>query len=219
MKFPWRVPLLSLSLFSLFSFGRALKCDAETQYAWPNNAPSLCCKKCEPGERMEKRCTSPSAETRCKKCGQGYYSDSANTDQGCKQCYDCSMKYMAYVKNCTATSNSVCGCQQGYRCHSMPCVNCVPEHAATEATERSYLPPSQNESNNEVKVLLTLCVVCVCTSVLLICITFASRRHLAKWKTKGLTVFWFSKDTTEEDAQTPIQEECGESEKCDPSDC
>ncbi|KAL4616761.1 CD27 antigen [Arapaima gigas] len=214
MQFPWGVWLLSLSLFPASSLGH-VKCDVETQYAWPHVDPVRCCDRCKPGQRMDSRCTAERG-TQCRRCGPDYYSDTVNIDQSCKPCTDCSMGYMVYVKNCTASSNSVCSCMPGYRCESSPCVNCVPERAETGTGLINPFAPTPPPTAT---LLLSLCLLCVSMSMLLICITFASRRHLAKWKTKGLTVFWLSKDTAEEDAQTPIQEEGGKPEKCDAPDC
>ncbi|XP_060777964.1 tumor necrosis factor receptor superfamily member 8 isoform X3 [Neoarius graeffei] len=81
------------------------------------------CKKCEPGERMESRCTD-SCPTLCVQCPSDYYMDEPSYEMVCKRCTQCSKEHMVYKVSCSKSTDAVCDCESGYKCNGMPCTTC-----------------------------------------------------------------------------------------------
>nr|XP_023648474.1 tumor necrosis factor receptor superfamily member 5-like isoform X2 [Paramormyrops kingsleyae] len=112
--------LFLFTCFTVFFPNNSLQCDNQTQYEKKNT----CCNLCEPGHRVENSCEKEPPNTKCKKCSLGFYMDTYNKERECHPCFDCTMKYMMYITDCTSTNNSVCGCVSGYRCTNTACLNC-----------------------------------------------------------------------------------------------
>ncbi|XP_026782471.1 CD27 antigen isoform X1 [Pangasianodon hypophthalmus] len=83
-----------------------------------------CCKKCGPGERMDKRCTKD-FDTKCKQCTPDFFMDEFSTEMECKRCSQCTKEHMVYKVNCSHSTDAVCGCENGYECPSNSCTDCV----------------------------------------------------------------------------------------------
>lgn len=72
-----------------------------------------CCKECAPGEGMRNRC-SPSSETECIPCQDGYYNSKHNY-YPCTICTVCDTdRGSMEVKKCDKISDTVCVCMKGY---------------------------------------------------------------------------------------------------------
>ncbi|XP_078415329.1 tumor necrosis factor receptor superfamily member 1B-like [Cetorhinus maximus] len=85
-----------------------------------------CCSKCPPGKFMEEECTETS-DSICRPCLDRSYSKDWNIVYSCSRCDECSHEGMKYKQNCTATSNALCECIEGYVCKDEHCRRCVPK--------------------------------------------------------------------------------------------
>lgn len=75
----------------------------------------LCCHKCPEGYKLTKRCSS-GMSTQCAKCSEGTYQDKMNYFPNCFRCQECTKRsHAVMISPCTYQSNTVCGCQSGYR--------------------------------------------------------------------------------------------------------
>ncbi|XP_036440431.1 tumor necrosis factor receptor superfamily member 5 isoform X2 [Colossoma macropomum] len=133
-----------LLLTPFLSLAKPLFCDGDTEYEWPRTDPTMCCKKCPPGEYLTSRCTQE-RETQCEPCGDDYYTDTYNFQLTCFLCTDCTKENMKYNQTCTPTRNAVCDCKSGYICNSEQCGMCVEDPAArtqtTTITTTTIKPP------------------------------------------------------------------------------
>ncbi|XP_011612295.1 tumor necrosis factor receptor superfamily member 1B isoform X1 [Takifugu rubripes] len=88
---------------------------------------NLCCKKCQPGERLKEEC-SRNSETVCEPCPPGQYIESPNYSPNCFPCKKCKFsKGLQYIQNCSAQTMSKCGCRPNMFCQvgSKDCSSCV----------------------------------------------------------------------------------------------
>uniref|UniRef100_UPI0037E8C473 tumor necrosis factor receptor superfamily member 1B n=1 Tax=Semicossyphus pulcher TaxID=241346 RepID=UPI0037E8C473 len=77
---------------------------------------NLCCKKCPPGERLNRDC-SKTAERQCVPCPAGQYLEGINYSPNCRTCNRCkAYKGLQYAQNCSSTTRSECVCQPGMYC-------------------------------------------------------------------------------------------------------
>lgn len=211
--------LLSILLLSshVLPLVQSLKCDERTEYleTFENPVRSQCCKKCAPGQFMEKRCIPGSPNTVCDTCNDGYFTDDYNIMfHRCLQCTKCTKEHMKYEKNCTLTRDAVCTCVDGYRCNGSRCETCV--------EVKPPIPDANQATTDNVWISVSLCFACVCVCVLFTCFLLISRHA---WPCKRImstsTGHWFpqksnsgsSECTEEEEVPMPVQEVCGKTEK------
>uniref|UniRef100_UPI003F4A93E8 tumor necrosis factor receptor superfamily member 9a isoform 3 precursor n=1 Tax=Danio rerio TaxID=7955 RepID=UPI003F4A93E8 len=114
--------LYSLLIFSLV-LNLTVGVDVGCQNWTPSGKNYVCCTSCKPGNRLVKRCGYDPAEL-CKPCEPGTYI--TGTDFSCDICTQCiGIQFVA--KNCTSSSDTVCGCKPGFRCGDAKCSHCVTE--------------------------------------------------------------------------------------------
>ncbi|XP_070815968.1 uncharacterized protein miip isoform X2 [Chaetodon trifascialis] len=88
--------------------------NSSTEYL--SDVSNLCCKKCNPGQRLRQTCTE-TTETVCEQCPAGQYMEGRNYSPNCFSCNRCkSVKGLREVQNCSPTTRSKCGCQPGMYC-------------------------------------------------------------------------------------------------------
>ncbi|KAK1340617.1 hypothetical protein QTO34_019188 [Cnephaeus nilssonii] len=107
-----RAPPSALLLLGL-ALGSAAKltCTGDT---YPGG--SRCCRDCQPGFGMEKRCTRDQ-DSVCQECAPGYYNEAPNYEP-CKPCTRCNERSGSETKRaCTPTSDTVCSCRPGTQPH------------------------------------------------------------------------------------------------------
>ncbi|CAM4698294.1 unnamed protein product [Leuciscus chuanchicus] len=197
---------------------QSLTCDESTQY-FENNK---CCKKCEPGQHMEKRCGRGSPDTQCATCQTGYYLDVYNDILDCHQCTMCTKENMKYEKNCTPKRDAVCTCDEGYECspNSHKCEMCVEVQTYTTSPSSTFTRTAPHTQDN-VWISVSLCFACVCVCVLFTCFLLISRHarpcgwimsaSIGLWRSKKSSEF--SQCTKEDEVPMPVQEVCGKTEK------
>ncbi|XP_058921277.1 tumor necrosis factor receptor superfamily member 4 [Kogia breviceps] len=95
---------------------------------------SRCCKECQPGFGMERRCTQ-AQDTVCRPCERGFYNEAVNYE-ACKPCTQCNQRSGSEPRQrCTPTRDTVCGCRPGtqprdgygYK-RGVECAPCPPGH-------------------------------------------------------------------------------------------
>ncbi|XP_026162736.1 tumor necrosis factor receptor superfamily member 1B [Mastacembelus armatus] len=77
---------------------------------------NLCCKKCQPGQRLTQPCTE-TTDSVCKQCEPNQYMESWNYAPNCLSCKKCKPnKGLQYAKHCTSTTKAKCSCLPGMYC-------------------------------------------------------------------------------------------------------
>ncbi|XP_016087667.1 CD27 antigen-like isoform X1 [Sinocyclocheilus grahami] len=212
--------LLSVLLLSshVLPLVQSQQCNERTEYLKDNR----CCKKCKPGQLMTQKCGVGMTDTQCSPCGNGFFMDEYNVNNNwCKHCTTCTKEYMKNMKDCTATSDAVCTCEEGYRCSDSKCQTCEKIQTTTVTTSTpstKTIPPT----HDNVWISVSLCFACVCVCALLTCFLLISRHaRPCGWimsTSIGLcpsnkSIFGSSQCTEEEEVPMPVQEVCGKTEK------
>ncbi|XP_036602401.1 tumor necrosis factor receptor superfamily member 14-like [Trichosurus vulpecula] len=136
-----------LMIFSMFTmaqlipFKKALECMV-AEY----EVDGQCCPTCRAGYRVNETCTIMTGTT-CVACDPGTYTAHQSGLKECLQCKVCdSESGLVTRRECSSTSNTVCGCSPGYFCTGMKndcemCVRhqvCIPgQYVKSRGTERS----------------------------------------------------------------------------------
>ncbi|KAG7474389.1 hypothetical protein JOB18_007952 [Solea senegalensis] len=216
-----RLCYVAFSLLCSLPSIHSLQC-SETEYAWPVEEATFCCKKCEPGKYMDWR-QEASCEIKCDFCKEGLYRDSYNVDMNCNLCKSCKKTNMEYKSHCNATHNAVCRCKAGYKCRDQQCTQCLPIPTTTT------LPPSTTASTLQAPTTLVppkpirdqtvwflVITALLCTGIALVVV--AKIKPLLRWIRSRRGYFLTEKPVpvpscSEEDVVSkPVQEVCG---KCD----
>ncbi|KAI8517413.1 hypothetical protein Bbelb_059940 [Branchiostoma belcheri] len=79
----------------------------------PLSGSILFCDWCEPGFYMNRVCTEWSA-TECLRCPWGQYMDHFNREYECRRCSNCRHENERVKRECSATNNRICRCDDGY---------------------------------------------------------------------------------------------------------
>ncbi|KAF7660689.1 hypothetical protein LDENG_00277600 [Lucifuga dentata] len=116
----WVMGLCVLIQESLCSTGEMLRGCRQ----WTPSVANVCCDTCEPGNRRVRRC-GPDPKDLCTPCEPGTFT----VDPQQYRCFRCSQCIgdQVFVRECTSTSDTVCGCKKGLRCGNDQCSFCVQE--------------------------------------------------------------------------------------------
>lgn len=79
----------------------------------PSTGATLLCTKCAPGEHMVAHCT-PSTPTECAPCGENQFTELWNYLPRCLYCSNLCDDNQEVEKECSATSDTVCRCKNGF---------------------------------------------------------------------------------------------------------
>ncbi|XP_072464693.1 tumor necrosis factor receptor superfamily member 14-like [Notamacropus eugenii] len=137
-----------LTMFSMFMttqlipFQEALECTIG-EY----EVGGQCCPTCHPGYKVHETCSIMTG-TMCVPCDPGTYTAHQSGLKECLQCKVCDLESGLVTKReCSLTSNTVCGCSSGHFCSDMKgddCEMCVPylicapgQYVKSQGTERS----------------------------------------------------------------------------------
>ncbi|XP_062278894.1 tumor necrosis factor receptor superfamily member 11B-like [Scomber scombrus] len=74
---------------------------------------TLLCDKCPPGTHMTAHCTTTKS-TQCKQCRENHYTELWNYLPRCLYCNNLCLGNMEVEKECSAVSNRVCRCKEGF---------------------------------------------------------------------------------------------------------
>uniref|UniRef100_UPI0037E72787 tumor necrosis factor receptor superfamily member 9a n=1 Tax=Semicossyphus pulcher TaxID=241346 RepID=UPI0037E72787 len=108
----------------------------------------VCCDICHPGNRLVTKC-GPNPEKLCTPCEAGTFTTGPKNLR-CDRCRQC-VEAQVYVKQCTASSNTVCGCREGLICGGGDqCTFCVDKCGkGQEPDKRSCRPCPHGTFNNQ----------------------------------------------------------------------
>ncbi|XP_074153743.1 tumor necrosis factor receptor superfamily member 14-like [Sminthopsis crassicaudata] len=113
-----------------------------------------CCRPCHPGYRRVGPCNITRG-TRCVPCDPGTYTTHKHVLNKCLLCKVCNPELgLVTRRECSSTSNTVCGCSPGYFCTDMKdddCELCVPHRVCRPG---QYIEAKGTERNN------TMCEKC-----------------------------------------------------------
>ncbi|XP_040008490.1 tumor necrosis factor receptor superfamily member 9a [Xiphias gladius] len=115
---PWVMGLSLLMHCCLCSFGQTERGCMK----WTPQGENVCCETCYPGNRLVRNC-GPSPKELCTPCEVGTYTVNPK-DYSCSICTQC-VGAQVYVKRCTATRDTECGCKDGLTCGDGRCTFCV----------------------------------------------------------------------------------------------
>lgn len=88
----------------------------EDEYQPPDT--NHCCNKCLEGYKVVSHCSGEGMKSNCSPCEEGYYNKYASGSTSCIQCGTCLTNFdQVELQNCTATSDTVCGCPGGHYQH------------------------------------------------------------------------------------------------------
>ncbi|XP_073771554.1 tumor necrosis factor receptor superfamily member 9b isoform X1 [Danio rerio] len=85
------------------------------------NKVEVCCVSCKPGNRLVKKCGLDPKDL-CSPCEKDTFIANP-TERSCKRCSQC-IGLMRVKTNCTASSDTVCACKEGYQCSDHRCSFC-----------------------------------------------------------------------------------------------
>uniref|UniRef100_A0A3P8WWS5 Tumor necrosis factor receptor superfamily, member 1a n=1 Tax=Cynoglossus semilaevis TaxID=244447 RepID=A0A3P8WWS5_CYNSE len=75
----------------------------------------VCCNKCHPGFKLVETCNATGQRSNCVPCPQRQFMDKKNFFRYCRTCRRCKEIKKEYeISACTAESNTVCQCKDGY---------------------------------------------------------------------------------------------------------
>ncbi|XP_056278721.1 tumor necrosis factor receptor superfamily member 9a [Pseudoliparis swirei] len=89
---------------------------------WTQRGDNVCCEACYPGHHLALDC-GPRPKDLCIPCEPGTFSGKSKNYK-CTSCTQC-VGAQVYVKHCTATSDTQCGCKEGLTCGDRRCSFCV----------------------------------------------------------------------------------------------
>ncbi|XP_022058381.1 tumor necrosis factor receptor superfamily member 9a [Acanthochromis polyacanthus] len=87
----------------------------------PDGKEDVCCNECHPGNRIYTKCGKDPKEL-CTPCAPGKFI--LEFKDRCKPCTKC-VGVQVHLKDCTAASDTVCGCKEGFTCGNSECSFCV----------------------------------------------------------------------------------------------
>ncbi|CAJ1084708.1 tumor necrosis factor receptor superfamily member 9a [Xyrichtys novacula] len=115
---------------------------------WSPNGDDVCCEICRPGNRLVRKC-GPDPEKLCTPCEEDSFTNNP-LSMRCDTCRRC-LGSLVHVKDCTATSDTVCGCEKGLTCGNDPCTFCVKkcDRGQERADGSSCRPCPEGTFNNQ----------------------------------------------------------------------
>nr|XP_046251684.1 tumor necrosis factor receptor superfamily member 9a [Scatophagus argus] len=89
---------------------------------WKQNGENVCCEACYPGNRLVREC-GPNPKDLCTPCEPKTFTVQPKSFR-CFQCTQC-IGVQVVEKECTATSDTKCGCEDGLLCGNDQCSFCI----------------------------------------------------------------------------------------------
>ncbi|XP_060714683.1 tumor necrosis factor receptor superfamily member 9b [Tachysurus vachellii] len=137
--------LLSLSLF-MGSHEVEPGCD---EWTHSSSSSEFCCVRCKPGNRLVNNC-GPNVQVLCTPCENGTYTR-INNAVSCKTCTEC-ISPLRVKTFCTASSDTVCECAEGFQCGDETCSFCVQQCGKGEepTEQRDCQPCPEGTFNSQI---------------------------------------------------------------------
>ncbi|XP_051531810.1 tumor necrosis factor receptor superfamily member 9b isoform X2 [Myxocyprinus asiaticus] len=134
--------LVLLLAVSVLAAGHGVESGCQ-DWSMVKDSKNVCCKRCKPGNRLVTAC-GPDPKALCTPCENDTYISDSN-QKICLRCNQCTGTLQVKEK-CTASSDTVCECSQGFRCGDSKCSFCVIEckkgHQPTKNRTCEPCPPS-----------------------------------------------------------------------------
>ncbi|XP_036598880.1 tumor necrosis factor receptor superfamily member 14-like isoform X2 [Trichosurus vulpecula] len=135
---------IMLMMAQLIPFKEALEC-----MVGEYEVDGQCCPTCQAGYRVNETCTVMTGTT-CVACDPGTYTEHQSGLKECLQCKVCDPEFgLVTRRECSSTSNTVCGCFPGHFCVIMKddCELCEPHQVCTAG---QYMKSRGTEMNNTI---------------------------------------------------------------------
>lgn len=116
--------ILTLLLLLSLSLGHTVEPGCDDWRIDSSSADKVCCNRCKQGNRLVFDCGSDTKQL-CEPCTNGTYTDTF-TASFCKRCTEC-ISPLRVKQLCTASTDTVCECAQGFRCGDQSCSFCIQE--------------------------------------------------------------------------------------------
>ncbi|XP_076842454.1 tumor necrosis factor receptor superfamily, member a [Brachyhypopomus gauderio] len=119
------------------------KCVENEEY--PHNG--FCCKNCEAGTYVSRKCSMDQQKGTCQPCEPGTYAEHPTGMEQCLQCTQCHLDQVMTAE-CSSLRNTQCECKQGFFCRpNEPCEVCMKcsRCKADEVEERRCTPTSNTK--------------------------------------------------------------------------
>ncbi|XP_078111669.1 tumor necrosis factor receptor superfamily member 9a [Sander vitreus] len=114
---------------------------------WTPKGDNVCCEACFAGHRLVREC-GPSPEDLCTPCEAGTFTVNPKP-YSCTRCTQC-VGAQVYLKPCTATTDTKCGCREGLICGNDRCSFCVKKcDKGYEPEKRSCRPCPEGTFNDQ----------------------------------------------------------------------
>ncbi|XP_049920915.1 tumor necrosis factor receptor superfamily member 9a isoform X1 [Epinephelus moara] len=89
---------------------------------WTPQGQDVCCNACHAGHRLFRKC-GPNPKDLCVRCESGTFTVNP-LNYRCSRCTQC-VGAQVHMQDCTATSDTKCGCKEGLVCGDDSCSYCV----------------------------------------------------------------------------------------------
>ncbi|KAM9856143.1 tumor necrosis factor receptor superfamily member 9a isoform 2-T2 [Aulostomus maculatus] len=114
---------------------------------WTYRGTDVCCDACHPGNRLVTPCGADPKEL-CTPCEAGTFTVKSK-DYICSRCTQC-VGAQVLKEQCTATTDTVCGCRVGLKCGDHKCSFCVQKCGkGEEPTEKRTCRPCPDGTFND----------------------------------------------------------------------
>ncbi|XP_075955387.1 tumor necrosis factor receptor superfamily member 9a isoform X2 [Anarhichas minor] len=115
--------------------------------SWTPKGENVCCEACHPGNRLVSDC-GPRPKDLCTPCEPGKFAENPK-NKWCTRCTQC-VGAQVYVKQCTPTTDTQCGCKEGLTCGNARCTFCVQKcDKGQEPTDKRLCRPCPDGTFND----------------------------------------------------------------------
>ncbi|XP_031700903.1 tumor necrosis factor receptor superfamily member 9a [Anarrhichthys ocellatus] len=115
--------------------------------SWTPKGENVCCEACHPGHHLVSDC-GPRPKDLCTPCEPGKFAENPK-NKWCTRCTQC-VGAQVYVKQCTPTTDTQCGCKEGLTCGNARCTFCVQKcDKGQEPTDKRLCRPCPDGTFND----------------------------------------------------------------------
>ncbi|KAL7837748.1 hypothetical protein SRHO_G00274590 [Serrasalmus rhombeus] len=143
--------LIALLLVLPLSLGHKVESGCEDwTHTEDASGNEVCCRRCKPGNRLVNSC-GEKPEILCQVCENGTYVTDGKKKL-CQKCKQCKVGPMRVKQPCTASSDTVCECEEGYLCGDDQCSFCFEQCGkGTQPVDRGCKPCPEGTFNDKIQ--------------------------------------------------------------------